>query len=197
MAIAKLIVVRHGATEWSASGKHTSHTDIDLTEAGRTGARALREWLQAQRPAQVWSSPLRRARATAHECGFAEVELVDALHEWDYGEYEGLTTADIHRRDPDWSVFTHGGGSQGESPAQVSARIDTLIARAQAADAAPIVAFAHGHSLRALAVRWMGLPIEAGARLSLGPAHVGLLDFEHGLGALAGWNLSPDSMKLV
>ncbi len=191
MPIAKLILVRHGATEWSANGRHTSRTDLPLTPEGVAEAEQLKHWLAAQQPARVWCSPLRRARETAAACGFDGPHIVDALREWDYGDFEGLTTPQIQQQVPGWNVFTHGGGQDGETPEQMCERIDTLIECARGSDDAPIVAFAHGHSLRALAARWMGLPISAGARLSLHSGRVGLLDYEHDQGALAGWNLAP------
>lgn len=185
-----LIVVRHGATAWSEAGRHTSHTDLGLTAAGLAEAQRLRPWLQAQNPAQVWTSPLRRARQTAEACGYPHAQTVNELHEWDYGDYEGLTTPQIQSELPDWTVFAHGGGGpQGETPEQVARRVDKLIERALASPALPVLAFAHGHLLRALAVRWMEMPIGTGERLALNSGAIGLLGLRHGRRTVLGWNI--------
>lgn len=185
-----LIVVRHGATAWSETGQHTSHTDLGLTAAGRREADRLRPWLQALEPAQVWTSPLRRARETAEACGFPHAQVVTELREWDYGDYEGLTTAQIHHEIPDWTVFEHGGaGPQGETPAQVMRRVDYLIERVCTSPRLPVLAFAHGHLLRSLAARWIDLPVRAGARIALNSGAIGLLGELNGLRTVLGWNL--------
>ncbi|MEJ2480670.1 MAG: histidine phosphatase family protein [Acidihalobacter sp.] len=185
-----LIVVRHGATAWSETGQHTSHTDLGLTAGGLAEAQRLRPWLQTRAPAQVWVSPLRRARETAEACGYPHGQAVNELHEWDYGDYEGLTTPQIQDRFPGWSVFEHGGaGPQGETPEQVARRIDNLIERVLASPGLPVLAFAHGHLLRALAARWMELPIAAGERLALNSGSIGLLGLRHGRRTVLGWNI--------
>jgi broad specificity phosphatase PhoE len=187
-----LIVVRHGATAWSEVGQHTSHTDLGLTAGGLAEAQTLRTWLQARNPAQIWSSPLRRARETAEACGYPHAQTVNELREWDYGDYEGLTTPQIQERVPDWSVFKHGGaGPQGETPEQVARRLDSLIERVLSSPGLPVLAFAHGHLLRALAVRWMELPLAAGERLDLSSGSIGLLGLRHGRRTLLGWNIRP------
>ncbi len=185
-----LIVVRHGATAWSEAGQHTSHTDLGLTAAGLAEAQCLRHWLQTKNPAQVWSSPLRRARETAEACGYPHAQTVNELHEWDYGDYEGLTTPQIQQQHPGWTVFEHGGaGPLGETPEQVARRVDKLIERVLASPTSPILAFAHGHLLRALAARWMELPIGAGERLALNSGAIGLLGLRHGRRTVLGWNI--------
>ncbi|OBS08561.1 histidine phosphatase family protein [Acidihalobacter prosperus] len=187
-----LIVVRHGATPWSACGRHTSRTDLGLTPVGRAEARRLRPWLAQWSPATVWTSPLRRARETANACGFPDARVVQALHEWDYGDYEGLTLREIQAESPGWSVFAAGGaGADGESPAMVAARVDDLIARVRGHEAGPVLIFAHGHLLRALAARWLGQDVRLGARLGLDSGALGLLGRLHGEPALLAWNLRP------
>ncbi|APZ44132.1 histidine phosphatase family protein [Acidihalobacter ferrooxydans] len=190
MAEPDLILVRHGATEWSETGQHTSQTDIGLTEAGRAEARRLRGWLQTQRPAAVWTSPLRRARETAQACGYAEAEIVDALREWNYGDYEGLTTPEIQYASPGWTVFEYGGaGPEGETPEAVAQRVDALLARVRQVPGRPVLMFAHGHILRALTARWLGQPVQFGARLHLDSGSICLLGKEHELKAVLSWNV--------
>lgn len=187
-----LIVVRHGATPWSVTGRHTSHTDLGLTPAGRAEAERLRPWLARWSPVAVWTSPLRRARETADVCGYAGARMVSELREWDYGDYEGMTTPEIHSESPGWTVFVAGGaGAGGESPMAVSARVDGLIARIRAQRGGPVLAFAHGHLLRAMAARWLGEDIRLGARLGLDSGALGLLGRLHGESALLAWNLRP------
>ncbi|AOU98301.1 hypothetical protein BI364_10320 [Acidihalobacter yilgarnensis] len=194
-----LIVVRHGATPWSVSGQHTSHTDLGLTAAGRIEAERLQPWLAQWSPAAVWTSPLRRARETAAICGYAEAEVVPELQEWDYGDYEGLTTPEIHLDSPGWTVFVGGGaGAGGESPMAVAKRVDQLITRIRDQDCKPVLAFAHGHVLRSLAARWLGHDIRLGARLGLDSGAIGLLGRLHGEAALLAWNLrSPKIINLA
>jgi broad specificity phosphatase PhoE len=183
----RIVLVRHGETEWSASGRHTSFTDVDLTEAGRRAAEALGARLAGRDFALVLTSPRRRARDTCELAGFGDrAEVDDDLVEWDYGSYEGLTTPQIRESVPGWTVFdapTPGG----ETAAQVGARTDRVLARAQAADG-DVALFAHGHLLRVLAARWIGLPPEAGALLALGTAAVCELGFERERHVLWLWN---------
>jgi broad specificity phosphatase PhoE len=186
----ELVVVRHGETEWSATGRHTSRTDLGLTAAGRERARALAGALGGRSFALVLSSPLRRARETCELAGFgARAELLDDLREWDYGDYEGLTTAEIRARRADWMLWRHGCPG-GERPAQVAARAERVLERARAADG-DVIAFAHGHILRVLAACWVELGVEAGARLLLGAGSFGVLGRERETHAIAAWNLAP------
>lgn len=122
------------------------------------------------------------------ECGFANAQIMDGLREWDYGAYEGMTTPQIQQDVPQWNLFRHGGGAGGEAPRQVQARVDAVIQRLRLEPESPLIAFAHGHVLRALTARWMEQPIALGARLTLGSGTVSVLDSEHGLGAIALWN---------
>jgi broad specificity phosphatase PhoE len=184
----RLVVVRHGETEWSKSGRHTSRTDLPLLPEGRERARALAGVLAAERFDRVLCSPLRRARETCELAGFGDLaEICEDLHEWDYGEYEGLTTPQIRERDPDWSLWRDGCPG-GETPAQVATRVDAVLDRAGAGAGASAIAFAHGHVLRVLAARWIEAEPAEGARLILGAAGIGVLSYEHEVRALARWN---------
>ena len=183
----EIVVVRHGETEWSANGRHTSRTDLPLTERGRERARALAHELTGRRFSLVLCSPLRRARETCELAGFGDVaELYDDLHEWDYGEYEGLTTPQIRERDPSWSLWRDGCPG-GESPEQVGARADGVLERLRAADG-DALAFAHGHILRVVTARWLGMEVAAGARFALGAGSLGVLGYEHDTQVLSRWN---------
>ena len=185
--MSEIVVVRHGETEWSATGRHTSHTDLPLTEAGRKRARELGPELGARSYALVLCSPLLRARETCELAGFAEVEeLCPDLHEWDYGEYEGLTTPQIREIDPEW-VLWRDGCPDGERPAQVGERADRALERLRSAGG-DALAFAHGHILRVLTARWLEMEVTAGARFALRAGGVGVLGFERENRVLAGWN---------
>jgi probable phosphoglycerate mutase len=185
--LAEIVVVRHGETEWSANGRHTSHTDLPLTESGRERAKALGGVLAGRRFSLVLCSPLRRARETCELAGFAAVaERCDDLHEWDYGEYEGLTTPEIRERVPDWSLWRDGCPG-GELPEQVAARADRALERLRAAGG-DALAFAHGHILRVLTARWLGMEAAAGARFALHAGALGLLGYERETEVLTGWN---------
>jgi broad specificity phosphatase PhoE len=181
----RILLVRHGETEWSASGKHTSATDLPLTERGRAAATALRGQLGAF--ALVLASPRRRAAETARLAGF-EPELEPDLVEIAYGDYEGRTTKDIRVERPGWTVWADGSPG-GETPAQAGARVDRVIERALAADG-DVALFAHGHILRILAARWIGLPAEHGASLKLDTATVSELGFERETRVLTRWNVT-------
>jgi probable phosphoglycerate mutase len=185
----QLWVLRHGETEWSANGRHTGTTDLPLTEAGEAQAAALREFVGDLAPALVLCSPRRRALDTARLAGLVVDEVTDDLAEWDYGDYEGRTTAQIRRDDPDWSLWTHGVPG-GESHESVRDRADRVLARAGAALAAgPVVLVGHGHFSRVLGARWIGLPLEAGAHLLLGTAAPSVLGAQYGVPVIARWNL--------
>jgi broad specificity phosphatase PhoE len=182
-----IVLVRHGETEWSASGKHTSTTDVPLTDAGRRGADQLRARLAARSSALVLSSPRARARVTAELAGFADVAEVDEdLVEVDYGEYEGLTTPEIRVDRPAWSLWEHGSPG-GETVDEVGRRADRVIERALAADG-DVLVFAHGHLLRILAARWLGQPAAFGDRLLLSTGSLSELGFERERRVIALWN---------
>jgi probable phosphoglycerate mutase len=182
------VLVRHGQTEWSAAGRHTSHTDLDLTAEGERQAQALAKAL-ADRPfAAVFASPRRRALRTAEFAGLELTAVDDGLAEWDYGDYEGLTTPEIRRYRPDWSLWTDGCPG-GESPAQVGARLDQVLTRVRAPLVRGDVALiSHGHALRVLASRWIGQPAAFGGRLSLGTATLSELGHEHEVPTIRAWN---------
>jgi broad specificity phosphatase PhoE len=188
--VPEIYVVRHGETEWSAAGKHTSRTDLALTEDGRRRAGLLADELAGRSFALVLSSPLRRARETCELAGLAgSAEITDELREWDYGEYEGLTTPEIRSARPDW-VLWRDGCPGGESPAQVGERADRALARLRGADG-DAIAFAHGHILRVLAARWIGMEVAAGGRLALSAGSVSVLGFERETEVLRLWNGTP------
>ncbi len=154
-------LVRHGETEWSRAHRHTSVTDLPLTEAGEQTAVALRERLAGQTFARVLTSPRVRARRTAELAGFPDARVDEDLVEWDYGDFEGMSTARIRETVPGWTIWTHASPG-GESADAVAARLDRLIARVRAVDG-DVLLFSHGHALRALAARWLGQPVSAGA----------------------------------
>ncbi len=187
----RLFAVRHGKTEWSENGRHTSRTDLPLLPAGVQRAKGLARTISPDDFELVLCSPLLRARQTAELAGFAieRTEICDDLHEWDYGDYEGLTSPQIHEQDPDWSLWTDGAPG-GESPAQVAARADRVIERAIKARG-DVIAFAHGHILRVLGARWIGLGADGGRLLMLDPATISRLGHEHGQRAIQGWNAEP------
>ncbi len=185
-----IVTVRHGETEWSASGQHTGRTDLPLVEAGREQARALAPALDSQTFARVLTSPLERARETCELTGLgAAAELADDLREWDYGDYEGLTTPQIWEQRPDWNLWRDGCPG-GESPEQVSARADHVLASLAETDGQVIV-FAHGHILRVLAARWIEMPVTAGARLGLSAGALSVLGHERETRVLERWNETP------
>lgn len=186
---AELWVVRHGETEWSASGQHTGRTDLPLTPAGQRQARALAPMLAGLSPALVLSSPRARAIDTARLAGLRIDEATEELAEWDYGAYEGRTTAQIRADDPGWTVWTHAVPG-GETAGQVAARADRVLARAASAlRQGPVVLVGHGHFSRALGARWIGLPLAAGANLLLGTAAASVLGAQYGVAVIVRWNL--------
>jgi len=189
----EIYLVRHGETEWSRSGAHTGRTDIPLTPAGRENAAALgrllagRPWSLA--PGLVLCSPMERARETCRLAGFGDVAQTEPnLREWDYGEFEGRTTAEIRQEIPSWSLWVDG-VRHGETVDQVAARAGAAIARALAAEG-DVLLFAHGHILRILAARWLGLAGDAGRYFALGTASVSSLGYERETRAITRWNLS-------
>jgi len=183
----EVVLVRHGQTEWSVSGKHTGRTDIPLTDLGRRQADALGEMLSGTEFALVLSSPLSRAWETMDRAGYAaDAVATGDLLEWDYGVYEGRRTTDIRTEIPDWSVWTHP-IDDGESLEEIGARADSAIDLALRADG-PVAMFAHGHMLRILAARWMGLPPAVGRNLLLDTATVSTLGWERENRVLRHWN---------
>jgi broad specificity phosphatase PhoE len=186
-------LIRHGETEWSLSGQHTGRTDIPLTAKGEEQARRLRSVLQAVSFAEVLVSPMQRARRTAELAGLAPVRVEKALSEWDYGEYEGITSRQIHAKRPGWDVFADGGPG-GESPAQVSARADGVIEQIRGV-VGNVALVSHGHFLRALGARWCDFPIAAGRRLGLDTAAMCRLGHESTdspVAVILLWNFVPD-----
>lgn len=183
-----LWLVRHGETEWSRDGRHTGRTDIALTEYGERQARALAPLFAGLRPALVLCSPRERARRTAELAGLRVDDVVDDLAEWDYGDYEGVTTEQIRQDVPGWTIFTHGAPG-GETASEVAARADRTLARAaQVLPEGPVVLVAHGHISRVLGARWIGLPATGGQHLLLDEAAPCILGAEHGVPVLDRWN---------
>lgn len=186
---AALWLVRHGETEWSRSGRHTGRTEVPLTPHGEHQAKALHDLLAQIRPAFVLCSPRARAIRTADLAGL-HVDAVDPdLAEWDYGDYEGLTMAQIRERVPNWTVWTHPVPG-GETAADVTARADRVLRRAAAElPRGPVVLVAHGHISRIIGARWVGLDAVDGGRLALGTAAPSVLGFEHGGPVIERWNM--------
>jgi broad specificity phosphatase PhoE len=181
-------IVRHGATEWSVSGRHTSRTDLPLLESGREQAREVGRKLAERDFSLVLCSPLLRARETSRMAGFADAaEITDDLHEWDYGEYEGLTTPQIRERNPDWNLWRDGCPG-GESPGQIGARVGRVIGRLHHVDGAAL-AFAHGHVLRVLTARWLEMEVAAGARFKLEAGSLGILGHERETQVIEAWSI--------
>ncbi len=185
--IQKVYAIRHGETEWSVSGQHTGITDLPLTENGRRKAGLLQPVLQSIAFALVLVSPLRRAIETCEISGLGDDAQIDRdLMEWNYGEYEGLTPAQIEEKAPGWLLFKDGAPG-GETPEQVSARVDRVIARARATKG-NVALFGHGHLLRVLAARWLGLPASAGSHFLLGTGTLNVLSYYREVPAIETWN---------
>jgi broad specificity phosphatase PhoE len=184
----RIVLVRHAATSWSRSGRHTGRTDIPLDDDGVRDAKALESRLAGLDPARVLVSPLIRAIATCELAGLAANAEVDpTLMEWDYGDYEGMTTADIRLERPDWNVFVDGCPG-GEDAAAVGQRADTVLERVLADAYSPIVIFGHAHSLRVFVARWLGLDPTAGRHFSLNPCSVSILGYEREDRVISRWN---------
>lgn len=183
----ELVLARHGATEWSRNGRHTGRTDLPLLDDGREDAKRLQAPLAQRSFEKVLSSPLTRALDTCKLAGLGDrVELTDQLLEWDYGDYEGITTADICKDRPGWNLWTDGCPG-GESASVVGARMDSLIAELTEIDG-DVALFGHGHALRVLATRWIGLPPENGALFVLSTGTLSVLGSEHEWHAFRTWN---------
>ena len=188
--MAELWLIRHGETEWSLSGAHTSRTDIALTDHGRRRAEELRDYLAGRRFAAVFCSPMQRARETCAIAGYGEVaQIEDGLKEWDYGVYEGKTTKEIRAEQPGWSVWKDEIVG-GEALEHVGERADAVIAKALAAagEDGSVALFAHAHILRILAARWIGLAASGGSLLALGTGSVSVLGFERETRVIQQWN---------
>ena len=183
----KVFAIRHGETAWSLSGQHTGTTDIPLTDNGRLHAERLRPVLAREAFALVLTSPLQRARETCALAGLGDRAVVDPdLIEWNYGRYEGLTPSQIQREAPGWLIFRDG-CPDGEAPDPVGARVDRVITRARAAEG-DVALFAHGHVLRVLAARWLGLPVGAGQHFMLDTGTLSVLGYYRGIPAVKVWN---------
>ena len=180
----ELWLVRHGETEWSRSGKHTSTTDLPLTDHGEEVARSLRGRLSEVEFDLVLSSPRQRARRTAQLAGFEPVADED-LAEWAYGDYEGVTTDEIRETVPGWTVWSHATPG-GETPDLVTARLDRVLDRVR--EHHRVLCFGHGHALRALVARWIGLPVEEGRLFALDTATVSVLGHERETPVVVRWN---------
>ncbi|WP_344073653.1 histidine phosphatase family protein [Prauserella alba] len=190
-----ILILRHGQTEWSAAGKHTSHTDVPLTGVGERQAHAAGRTYAVLHggtdPALVLCSPRARARDTARLAGIDVDETCDELAEWDYGEYEGITTEQIRRTVPDWTLWTDG-APEGEAPAQVAARADRVLERARTAlNGGDVVLIGHGHFSRVLIARWLGLDAALGEGFRVDPASISVLGHDRGAPQLRHLNVPP------
>jgi probable phosphoglycerate mutase len=197
--VGDLLLVRHGETEWSRSGQHTSWTDLPLTDHGEAQAKSLAPLLTGRTFSLALTSPLHRAVRTAELAGITGALREPDLHEWDYGGYEGVTTVEIHRTHPDWFLWTDGAppgpdGHLGESPAEVGLRADRVLARVDAAlseGMGDVVLVAHGHFLRVVTARRLGLAPTDGRLFQLATGTVSRLSTEHGRPVIAEWNTRP------
>jgi broad specificity phosphatase PhoE len=186
----RIWLIRHGETEWSLSGQHTGRTEIPLLELGERRAVAVGRELGGKQFALVLTSPRQRARETARLAGYGNVaEIDDDLQEWDYGAYEGITTQDIQKAAPGWSIWG-GPVPQGETIEQVAARADRAIRRAEGIDG-EVAFFAHGHILRVLAARWLGLSPKDGALFALDTGSISILGYERETAVISEWNFVP------
>jgi broad specificity phosphatase PhoE len=183
----RVFLVRHGQTEWSRTDRHTGRTDIALEPEGARGAKAIGARLRSERFALVLSSPLQRAFETCRIAGFGrEAQIRDDLKEWDYGDYEGLTTEQIREEQPTWSLWEQGAPG-GESPSQVSSRADRVLAEVRSVEG-DVALFSHAHLLRVLSARWLGLPARDGRLFALFTSSVSVLGYEHGTEVISLWN---------
>jgi probable phosphoglycerate mutase len=182
----EIVLVRHGETEWSRTGRHTGRSDPPLTREGERQARAVGEELRGRSFALVLSSPLQRARETARLAGF-EPETGDDLAEWDYGEYDGLTTPEIREQVPDWTIWRYGAAG-GESVEQLAARADRVVAELLTVDG-DVLVFSHGHFLRVLTARWLELAAADGRLFALDSGTLSTLGFEREQRVIRSWNV--------
>lgn len=187
-AAADVVLVRHGETEWSRTGRHTGRTDVALEPSGRGQARRVGAELAGTRFERVLTSPLSRAVETATLAGFGDrAERWDELREWDYGDFEGRTTAQIREANPGWLLWTDGAPG-GETPSEVGKRVDKVIATLREGPT-PALVFAHGHVLRVLGARWVGLAPGDGRRLRLDPGAICALGYEREVPVIDSWNV--------
>ena len=186
MSDGEVWLVRHGETEWSRDGRHTSVTDLPLTPEGESVARRVGERLVGEEFDLVLTSPRLRARRTAELVGHADAEVDEDLVEWGYGDYEGITTAEIRQTVPGWTIWSHPAPG-GEAAEQVAERLDRVARRAHA-EPGRVLLIGHGHALRALAARWLGLPVTDGRLLRLDTATVSILGYERGSPVVLRWN---------
>jgi broad specificity phosphatase PhoE len=192
--MAEIVVVRHGETEWSRDWRHTGRTDVPLTDKGRRQAEALGRALGGREFALVLTSPLSRALETARLAGFGDrAGMRDELREWDYGEYEGRRTVEIREERPGWTLWRNGVPG-GETADEIRARVDRLLQELRQPDG-DILLFAHGHVLRVLAARWLGLEPELGSRFALDTATISVLGYERETPVIRLWNESPTPSK--
>jgi len=182
-----VFAIRHGETAWSLTGQHTGTTDIPLTDNGRRLAESLRPVLAKETFARVFVSPMQRARETRELAALGSAAIIDPdLREWNYGEYEGLTPKQIHEQDPGWLIFRDGCPG-GEAPEQIGQRVDRVIASIRAVDG-NVGLFAHGHVLRVLVARWIGLPAGAGQHFLLDTGSLCVLGYYRDIPAVKIWN---------
>jgi len=183
----KIYLIRHGETEWTLNGKHTGMTDIPLTKNGELQAKLIRRRLRGHTFQTILSSPLQRAARTCEIAGFLTKARLDPdLVEWNYGAFEGRTTAEIQEKMPHWNIFSNGAPG-GESPTDMTARVNKVLTKIQSLHG-DIALFSHGHFLRALSARWLQLPIQEGRLFALFPASVSILGFERNTHVLTLWN---------
>ena len=193
MTHARLLLVRHGETDWAEERRHTGRTDVGLNDRGDDQARGLARVLPLAGVTQVWTSPLRRAADTARLAGLSPDRVVDDLMEWDYGAAEGRSTAEIREEHPGWDIWVDGVGmlgGGGETVGQVGERVDRVIARARTVDGT-VVLVAHAHLCRILAARWVGLPASGGRHFALDPAGWALLAWTRDEPVVERWNPPP------
>jgi broad specificity phosphatase PhoE len=190
----RMVLLRHGATEWSQSGQHTGRTDIPLLELGREQARAAAGTLRGMTFVQVFTSPLLRASSTCELAGY-DGEHEPDLMEWDYGDYEGRTTTQISAERPGWTLWNDG-VVDGERAAEVGRRVDRVIERARQVDG-DTLCVAHGHVLRVMAARWVGLPAVAGRLFALSTGTVSILGWERQTPVVSNWNVGPPGAALM